>query len=1098
MNDTQALRRYAKDINNNLRSRGSTEHTHRPAHRDLLNYLAGGEFAFNEGRTEETGNPDFVIKIRGLDTGYVECKDVNVDLDAIESDSDSAQPSSENGKQLKRYRNTFENLLFTNYHEFRWFRNGTRRGQSVRLLAWDGKQRVRSIRKDSRDAFQLIRDFLGAGPQPVGNSRELAERLAAFTRQVRDEIAQLLENDRASEYLCQTKDVFESTLIPELSNLQFADMYAQTLAYGLFVARINHAGDREFDRTAASRTIPHSIPFLRRVFDSLAGLDLDDEPYVGIVDDMAHLLRSSDMPSVLRGFGTGTDTEDPVQHFYETFLAHYDPEMRERRGVYYTPRPVVSYIVRSVDRILRSDFGCADGLADKSRIEYHANAVGDAELGIETREAHKVLVLDPACGTGTFIRAVVELVRGRVITQGGLGMWRGYVQRDLLPRLFGFELMMAPYTVAHFNLWLHLQGQGDMFVDGDPKWDRSTMTADDRIGVYLTNSLDPSPPANQTSMDAFRNEIVSEAREASRVKNELPIMVVIGNPPYSGHSANDSDWINDLIRGKDEGNSVGSYFEVDGAPLKERNSKWISDDYVKFIRFGQWRIEQSGTGVLAFVTNHAWIDNPTFRGMRQSLLSAFDEIYVYDLHGNTRKGERDTEGRPDENVFDILQGVAISIFVKHGDDWESANDLADVFHAELFGDRDSKYSVLTATDVNSTTWRKIEPSSPAYLFIPQDTERLEEYNKGFSIADIFNVSSVGITTARDKLSIHFTRQETYDTMRQFASLSPEDARSNFDLPNDTRDWRVTWAQTDVLDTGIDENRVISVLHRPFDKRYMYYTGHSRGIICMPRPKVTDQMISGTNLGLVVTRGIEFGNVYEHVFCVNTPITLHSVNMKESNHLYPLYLYSSLGQARSVNLTDGFVRAMSSCLKMEFVDDGLGDLDVNFGPEDILNYIYGILHCPTYRIRYIEFLKGGFPRIPLTRNLSLFRDVAMLGNKLKSAHLMKSTPRSTQPSFPVEGDDRVDRVRYETPRDGNYGRVYINSTQYFDGVSPEIWDMPIGGYQPAGKWLRDRRGRVLTYEEKSLFMKICGVLGDTRELMSEIDATVDQHGGWPLR
>ena len=1096
MNDSQALREYAKELNRNLRS-GGREHTHRPALRNLLNYLAGGEYAFNEARTDDDGDPDFVIRMRGVNAGFVECKDVPIDLGPIEIDSDSMPPAADNGRQLRRYRTAYKNLLLTNYHEIRWFRNGSRRGHSVRLLEWDGQSRVRVVRGGAQAGMQLIRDFLRAGPQPVDNARELAERLAALTRQVRDAIVELFESGRASAHLRHTKTVFENTLMPDLEDRDFADMYAQTVAYGLFVARVNFSNNRRFDRTVASRAIPPSIPFLRRVFDVVAGIDLDEELYAEVVDDMAALLRSANLPSVLRGFGQRTATQDPALHFYETYLAHYDPEIRETRGVYYTPAPVVSYIVRSVDYILRTHFDCPNGLADDSRIEFQVNVLRDGEIKSETRDSHKVLILDPACGTGTFLSAIVELVRDRVASRG-LGMWEGYVRKELLPRLFGFELMMAPYTVAHFNLWMHLQAQEQLFAGVNPAWNNSSLTADDRIRIYLTNSLEPSFAETQGALDPLQRTIVTESEEASKVKTEHPIMVVIGNPPYSGHSENNGEWITRLMRGDDGENSVSNYFEVDGSPLKERNSKMVSDDYVKFLRFGQWRIERSGAGILAFVTNHAWLDNPTFRGVRQSLLQSFDEIYVLDLHGNTRKGERDLEGHPDENVFDIQQGVAIGVFVKRPTESSPETRL---FHADLFGNRWSKYSTLRSTDVSSTSFTKLAPRSPMYLFVPENIEKLEEYEQGQPINQIFKLGWPGITTGRDKLNIHFTAEESHQTMTKFADLTPEEALSNFNLRRDTVEWRVALAQADVRDTGADQDNVEQVLYRPFDNRYMYYTGKIRGIMSRPRVELKDQMTLGDNIGMITTRGIEFGTEFNQIFCAEVPITQHAVNLKETNHMYPLYIRPDLNpefeDVKQPNLSIEFVNLISSKLAMIFIDAGKGDLTVTLGPENVFDYIYGILHSLNYRKRYIDFLKSEFPRIPVTERKELFRDIAMLGERLRLLHLLKISPPEILADFPVVGDDVVGKVRHSVPKEDSIGKVFINKTQFFGGIPLDVWDARIGGYQPARKYLTDRRGRVLTYEEKELYIQICSVLAETQTLMSEIDAAIDRHGGWPI-
>ena len=400
---------------------------------------------------------------------------------------------------------------------------------------------------------------------------------------------------------------FQKTLLPGLDQAKFADMYAQTLAYGLFASRVNYSGDPvNFNLRGAAEDIPRTNPFLRDLFYH-SRFDLGSR-LTWMVESLVEVLRHSDMDSILAHFGRRTQQTDPVLHFYETFLSAYNPTLRETRGVYYTPEPVVKYIVRSVDHILKTRFDRPRGLADKD-----------------------TLILDPALGTGTFLYFVIEQIKERF--EGQRGLWKGYVEEHLLPRIFGFELLMAPYTVAHMNLSLQLKDAGYDFKEGE------------RLGIYLTNSLEEGVKEKYES--AFGGFIEEEANAAAEIKRDKPIMVVLGNPPYSGHSANKGEWIGKLVR---------DYYFVDGKPLGERNPKWLQDDYVKFIRFGQWRIEQTGEGVLAFITNHGYLDNPTFRGMRQQLLQTFSEIYILNLHGNSLKGEVTPEGNADENVFDIRTG----------------------------------------------------------------------------------------------------------------------------------------------------------------------------------------------------------------------------------------------------------------------------------------------------------------------------------------------------------------------------------------------------------------------------------------------------------
>ena len=592
-------------------------------------------------------------------------------------------------------------------------------------------------------------------------------------------------------------------------------------------------------------------------------------------------------------------------------------------------------------------------------------------------------------------------------------------------------------------------------------------------------------------------------------------MVVIGNPPYSGHSANKGKWIKDLLRGRVEG-SPTSYFHVDGEPLGERNSKWLNDDYVKFIRFAQWRIERTGEGVLGFITNHSYLDNPTFRGMRKSLIETFDEIYVLDLHGNSKRAERLPDGSLDQNVFDIQQGVAISIFVKRNGGRRSTT----VHHADLRGERDTgdgggKYSWLATHDVATTDWTEVTPMPPFYWFVPRDQTLTGEYNGAWSITDVFPIHSAGIVTARDKLTIQWSRDEMMRVALDFVAHSPDDARSRYELGQDSQEWRVPVAQADVREHPQGERHVVPVLYRPFNTRYTYYTGRSRGFICRPRAEVMRHMLAGPNIGLISCRQQSQPGSWNHCGTTRHIIESCAISNKtrEINYLFPVYTYPPGGDSLDLdvpesapNLAPEFVAELGRDLDLEFTPDSRGDLETTFGPEDVFHYIYAVLHSPEYRSRYADFLKSDFPRVPLPdrrrgryiRRLrrGLFAQLAELGARLAALHLMEAVG-DEQPVFSAQGTNLVDKVRYVEPIDGDPGRVYINATQHFEGVAPETWEFTIGGYQPAQKWLKDRRGRELSYDDIAHYQRICAALAETPPVMSRIDEVVDAHGGWPL-
>lgn len=650
---------YIAAIKQNLAVGNATEHTHRPALQELIQSLASGIQATNEPKHRtDCGAPDFVVlRTKGhLPIGHIEAKDTHVSLAEMHKTD-----------QLKRYRKYLPNLILSNYIDFRWYVNGEIWADAT-LGALDSAGQLKTSTAQQHQVEQLLGSFLAQTPQPINSAKALAERLARLTHMTRDIVVEAFQRGKATATLKDLRQILAQTLIPELleddQTPQFADLYAQTLTYGLFAAKSHHAqhGGGSFDLNQAAGEIPRTNPLLRQLFNNITGPDFNDEPYAGFVRELVAVLDNAAIGTVLEDFGRAGVRQDPVLHFYETFLATYDPALRERRGVYYTPEPVVSYIVRSVDELLRSRFKIKDGLADTEQIQYKpAGQSPHPDVGLST--SHRTLILDPAAGTGTFLYEVVERIRESFRTRKKAGLWSNYVHEHLLPRIFGFELLMAPYAMAHLKLGMQLAAQ-DM-----PEARRSIWTygfeTDDRLQVYLTNTLEQVESHAQQLLGSLGRAVSEEAAQAARVKRDLPILVVLGNPPYSGISSNQGEWIDGLLKGTlPDGTSTASYYHVDGQPLGEKNPKWLQDDYVKFIRWAQWRIEQSGHGILAFITNHGYLDNPTFRGMRWSLMQAFDEIYVLDLHGNAKKKETAPDGGKDDNVFDIQQGTAICLMVK--------------------------------------------------------------------------------------------------------------------------------------------------------------------------------------------------------------------------------------------------------------------------------------------------------------------------------------------------------------------------------------------------------------------------------------------------
>ena len=593
------------------------------------------------------------------------------------------------------------------------------------------------------------------------------------------------------------------------------------------------------------------------------------------------------------------------------------------------------------------------------------------------------------------------------------------------------------------------------------------MQSDERLNIYLTNTLEPIEPQRNLLLPALSREV-----EAAQEIKEKSVLVITGNLPYSGHSRNTGKWITDLI---------DTYKTVDDKPLGEKNPKWLQDDYVKFIRFAQWKMDQVEEGVVGLITNHSFLDNPTFRGMRQSLMQTFNQMYLMDLHGNTKKKERSPEGSKDENVFDIEQGVAISLLVKK----KGLSPAA--YHADLWGNRNAKYRALLETEKDTVEWTELHPSSPFYLFIPQDEALREEYERGWGMTEIFPVNSVGITTARDRLTIQYTEEEIWKTVQDFTALPVEEARLKYGLGKDARDWKVALAQQDLEDSELSQDHIVPIAYRPFDMRCTYYTGHSRGFHCRPRGKVMYHMLAGANLGLCASRGKETGGGWEHVFCCNQIIQHHTVSLKEVNYLFPLYCYPPPeGQAKRTNTLfeegDPFqgkerIENLSSKFRA-FVDVKYKH---HYRPEEILGYIYAVLHSPTYRQKYLDFLKIDFPRIPFVDDREAFETLSQLGWELMQAHLLKTIPDALTVDV-TAGDFRVEKPRH----DSRHERLYINKTQYFSPVPQDVWEFHIGGYQVLDKYLKSRKGRILSLDEIENIQNVVNVLRFTIDQMERID------------
>jgi predicted helicase len=1212
------LDQYIQNINKRYKLGNATEHTFRGDLQQLIESLVPTIRATNEPKRQKCGAPDYILTQKDIPVGFIEAKDIG------DKDLEGAKKTG-NKEQFERYKSSLDNIIFTDYLDFLLYRNGEFiKKISIGEITDKG---IKPLAENFTSFETFIKDFCTHIGQTIKSSKKLAEMMASKARLLAEVIEKALSSDETNQEDSTLKDqmkAFKEILIHDITPKGFADVYAQTIVYGMFAARYHDPTLPTFSRQEAYELIPKSNPFLKKLFGYIAGLDVDDR-IKWIVDDLISIFIACDVKQMLASYGKTTQMEDPIIHFYEDFLSEYDPALRKARGVWYTPAPVVNFIVRAVDDILKTEFDLPQGLADTSKTKI--DLPNPSKGGTYKAEVHKVQILDPATGTGTFLAEVIKQIHKKF--EGQEGIWSNYVESHLLPRLNGFELLMASYAMAHLKLDLLLTETGY-------KPTPSKGSTSQRLRVYLTNSLEESHPDTGT---LFASWLSQEANEANYIKRDTPVMVVMGNPPYSGESANQGEWIMGIME---------DYKKEPGGKekLNERNPKWINDDYVKFIRYGQHFIEKNGSGILAFINPHGFLDNPTFRGMRWNLLKTYDKIYTIDLHGNSKKKETALDGSVDENVFDIQQGVSINFFIKTGK--KKANELGKVFHFDLFGKREDKYEILKNNSMKNIEYKELNITGTNYFFVNKDFDEQIKYDQGFKINEIFTLNNVGIVTARDEFTIHDTKKDVEETINEFLSLDNETARIRFNLGKDVRDWQVAYAKEDLKKHFPNKGQFTKINYRLFDERWTFYTGKSKGFHCYPRTEVMQNFLKGENIGLALCKQFKTGDNYLHAFITNKLIESSYVSNRTSEitSIFPLYLYpetndqQELGedQQRKPNLNMEIVREIADKLGLTFVNEktsptppkeglsssplgrlgGVGyitanpahyklikemrdklkdnpteaekvmweylrnkktgykirrqhiiddfitdfvclskkvvieidgkihlqqkeydelrtqrfnDLDYEvirftneevfenpelialkikekldsktdfqsdedstnktsppsegsgevFAPIDILDYIYAVLHSPTYRETYKEFLKIDFPRVPYPKDKDTFWKLVKLGSELRQIHLLESdVVNQYKTSYPISGENIVEKIKFEK------GNVYINETQYFSGVPEVAWNFYIGGYQPAQKWLKDRKERKLEFEDILHYQKIIVALFETDRLMKEID------------
>ena len=1073
---------YIQNLQKNIKHGGERSH-----YSSLQSLIEGLEIGINtivEEKGNQAGIPDLTIRKNDRVVGYIEAKDININISKLDQ---------KNEKQIKRYleSNIGYNFILTNYLQFRWYVNGE--CEKIAELATLEQEEIILV-DNLQPIRELLQSFLNQKAKDINNYYDLAKEMAAYTKTIRNAIELSLVIEDSNEELNRLKETFKKLLLLDIDNDKFADMYAQTIAYGLFTAKIGHAqnpGEFTFNRTTASIYISDRIPFLKGLFDLVLGTNSVSKIHKS-TENLIDLFNNIDMTNILENFGQETRTEDPVIHFYETFLAAYQASLRKSRGVYYTPEPVVNFIVRSVNELLVNE------------------EIFDLEYGLGNR---KVTILDPATGTGTFLYAVIKQIRDNV-AKYGVDKWNSFLRdAKLLNRLFGFELLMTPYTIAHLKLGLLLGDLGYKFAPQE------------RLKVYLTNTLEEGIKQGDL-IPGITQIIAEESSQAAKVKTEISVTVVLGNPPYSVSSQNASKrkrilnqderyladveytgsvWNRIYKTGKadktiTELTHIGELLELYKGRVRlegEKNIQPLDDDYIKFIRFAQYQIENNSqnAGIIGFITNHSYLNGLIHRGMREELLKYFDKLYIMDLHGNSLLKETTPDGNVDQNVFDIQQGVAILIAVreKSKPDYGSSayksrdgiKEMAKVLYYDVWGSREEKYKFLESASLNNVDWIELQPTEPNYFFAPKNLDYEDEYKQHWLLKDIFTKYATGIETGKDLYLVSFEKKSLENIIKDLInpSISLVEIEQKYNI-KDTTGWPFSKKRTELTKSLFNSFNIKPYCYRPFDNRYIYFDDFLR----RPHKDIMLNLLH-ENLTLMASRQqTEVG--FYHIFISNNlgDCNALSLNSRERNYYFPLYTYpnteneqTNLFLEKTPNLSPKF---------LESIKEKLGKTPT---PEQIFYYAYAIFHSPTYRTRYAEFLKIDFPRLPLTSNENLFNELAIKGEELVNLHLMKSDILNNLiTTYQSIGDNQVSEATYNS----ELQRVYINKQNYFTDIPPHIWEFKIGGYQVLDKWLKDRKNakRELSAEEIIHYQKIVIALTETLRLMQEIDIIIP---GFPI-
>jgi predicted helicase len=1011
-----SLQEYFKEISEEYKRGQTTELTFRSYLKKFCEFLFP-ELTLSEENQQikKIGRPDFTCFKNKIKIGYIETKDIGIDLD-----------KELNGEQLKKYsEGAIPNIILTDYVRFILYKN-QEAVLDIKLFDTEDLKKGKATfnEEDARRFKQLLESFLSYKLPTIKNASELAIELSKRAKLLRDLSKDQLEDDLQKAKEEEKSSIFDfyeafKELIKDANVDECIDAYSQTITYGLFLSKIgSHDG---LNRDSAYTYIPSSIKIIKKIFNNITGDELPSN-LSWIVDEIIDILNSADINKILSEFiFEGKNYRDPFIHFYEDFLKEYDPEKRKRMGVYYTPEPVVSFITNSINEILKKEFGKSKGFADDS-----------------------VKSLDFATGTGTFLANSFVLALHEIRTKGLAGIEKDKIKNHLLKDFYGFEILVSPYVIAHLKLAILLKKEG---------YDLQT---NERVQVYLTNTVDPTETIE--SLVGFMKELTHETMTANAVKLKTKILVVMGNPPYSVSSSNKSEWITKLMNDYKE-------------DLKERNMQPLDDDYIKFIRFAQWKIEETEKGIIGIITNNSYLDGLIHRVMRNKLIKTFDKMYILNLHGDSDRKD------PDENVFDIKKGVSIALFVKFN---KPLKDKEIYYFSTLekgIISRADKYKFLLDARIEKIAWEKLNPKKPDYWLVKKDLSFKKIYKKGWGLTEIFDHYNSGIKSANDDFFIDFENDILTNRIKDALKDRDEETVLNkYKLKSTTG-----WSFKKFRQCSFDEKYISEIHYRPFDIRWIYYDPQA---ISRARYDTMQHFLIGENLGLISVRQYSENKIFNHVFVTDKLVDIRiTLSSRGTGFVFPLYIYNDEIKTKQTSLS-GKVTEKSG-KQPNFTEEFLSYIKEKYpkkeiSPEEILNYIYAVLHSPAYRKKYCNFLKTDFSRIPFVKKYDTFTKLSELGRKLIELHLMKTDFSKNMAKFEVSGSNEVNFVKFKDDK------VFINDKQYFDGITNDVWDFYIGGYRVLDKWLKSRKGRRLTSGEIENFIKIIGIISQTIEIMEKIN------------